>query len=113
MEADVTGAARIAAERQRQIEKEGWTPDHDLQHRNGELVQVAACYMVNKSDSGRLMGISQTGAGRCITESADVFRPMFPLAWDVSWDKREKHGRLRSLEIAGALIAAEIDRLQG
>jgi hypothetical protein len=28
------------------------------------------------------------------------------------WDKREKHDRMRRLEIAGALIAAEIDRLE-
>jgi hypothetical protein len=28
-----------------------------------------------------------------------------------AWDKREKHSRIRRLEIAGALIAAEIDRL--
>jgi hypothetical protein len=32
--------------------------------------------------------------------------------WDDECDKRWKHGRLRQLVIAGALIAAEIDRLQ-
>jgi len=29
-----------------------------------------------------------------------------------AWDKRKKHNKLRRLVIAGALIAAEIDRLQ-
>jgi hypothetical protein len=36
------GIERIAAERQRQIEKEGWTPAHDDQHRNDELVRLEA-----------------------------------------------------------------------
>jgi hypothetical protein len=31
--------------------------------------------------------------------------------WSRNWDKRDKHSRTRRLEIAGALIAAEIDRL--
>lgn len=35
-----------------------------------------------------------------------------PWPWDVAWDKRYKHDRLKQLAIAGALIAAEIDRLE-
>lgn len=38
-----SGIDLIAAERQRQIEEEGWTPDHDDQHTNGELALAAAC----------------------------------------------------------------------
>jgi hypothetical protein len=32
--------------------------------------------------------------------------------WPAEFDKREKHGQKRSLEIAGALIAAELDRIE-
>lgn len=35
-----------------------------------------------------------------------------PWPWPTEWDKRGKHSRHRQLEIAGALIAAEIDRLR-
>jgi len=34
----------IASERQRQIEKEGWSPGHDDQHDNFELAMAAALY---------------------------------------------------------------------
>ncbi len=40
----LTGIERIAAERLRQIEVEGWTPEHDLMHTPDELEKAAACY---------------------------------------------------------------------
>ncbi len=36
------GIEIIAEERQRQIVVEGWTPQHDDNHENGELAVVAA-----------------------------------------------------------------------
>src|SRR5690606_39870520 len=40
-----TGAARdVLAERRRQIEAEGWTPEHDDEHSTQELAFAAACY---------------------------------------------------------------------
>ena len=83
-----TGIELIAQERARQIEKEGWSPEHDAQHKNGELAQAAACYALNKLPVPKLK---------------------FP--WPEHWDKRKKHDRKKSLIIAGALIAAELDRL--
>ena len=38
------GAEMIAAERRRQVEKEGWTAEHDSGHPSGELAMAAACY---------------------------------------------------------------------
>ena len=35
MRAPTTGAELIAAERRRQIEDEGWTPEHDVEHADG------------------------------------------------------------------------------
>jgi len=86
----MTGAERIAGERGRQIVEEGWTPEHDDRHAHGELAIAAACYALH--------GIYPSPL------------PQWP--WAKKWDKRSKHGRVRRLEIAGALIAAEIDRLQ-
>ncbi|HHQ2561159.1 TPA: hypothetical protein ACSPKX_002518 [Pseudomonas aeruginosa] len=34
----------VQAERRRQVEAEGWTPEHDDQHGAGELADAAACY---------------------------------------------------------------------
>jgi hypothetical protein len=79
----MTGAERIAAERQRQIQKEGWTSENDDRYKNGELLRAAICYLNN----------DPTG---------------WP--WDPSWWKPSTP--IRNLEKAGALIAAEIDRKQ-
>ena len=39
-----TGVELIAAERDRQINQEEWTPEHDDGHEDGELALVAALY---------------------------------------------------------------------
>lgn len=100
-----SGVALIAAERQRQIEKEGWTPEHDDSHTNGELAQAAACYALNPS---------QVWAG---DRSESVFAVVddfvgpneVPWPWERHAYKRDRD-RIRELVKAGALIAAEIDR---
>lgn len=92
-EAD-NGVALIAAERARQIAKEGWTPEHDDTHSHGEMAISAACYAAN----GTTAEVTING------------RDAFP--WGSCDDKRQKHDRVRQLVIAGALIAAEIDRLR-
>ena len=107
-----TGIERIAAERQRQIDQEGWTPEHDEQHKHGELAMAAALYA---SPSPVFARIDRQDGGV-------LFEDPWPWWYTNScaqrggptkaWDKRATHPRLRQLEIAGALIAAEIDRLQ-
>ncbi len=79
-----TGIERIADERKRQIDMECWTPERDNMHVNGELAQAAAHYLAPK----------------------DV-----PWPWELESDKSHKHDYERRLEIAGALCAAELDRL--
>ena len=45
MQQTLTDAARdVLAERRRQVEAEGWTPEHDDRHFNGEMAVAAACY---------------------------------------------------------------------
>ena len=82
-----TGIELIAEERQRQITAEGWTPEHDDEHDNEQLAQAAACYAMPPRLRGPL-----------------------PWPWDADWWK--PGDRIRELTKAGALIAAEIDRLQ-
>lgn len=93
------GAALIAAERQRQIEHEGWTPEHDDAHSTGEIVSAAVCYAVYGSHQTR------GTAEECV--ALVLSRWPFELTW---W--KPSDDPVRNLVKAGALIAAEIDRLQ-
>lgn len=88
--APATSAAAldVLAERRRQIEKEGWTPEGDDRHRSGEMAQAAACYAI---------------------KSAGLSAPAKFWPWSVHWFKGSDPRRC--LVKAGALILAEIERL--
>jgi hypothetical protein len=77
----------IVAERERQIRDEGWTEEHDDDHDCGELADAAACYALGKPD--------------------EVIQKLWP--WESQWWKPKD--RRRDLVRAGALIVAEIERL--
>ncbi|ENI1174884.1 ead/Ea22-like family protein [Escherichia coli] len=81
----------VIAERQRQQSVEGWMPDHDDEHCNGELAMAAVCY------------INETG-----TVNRNGGKP-WGWPWDASWWK--PNARRRNLVKAGALILAEIERI--
>lgn len=88
------GVSLIAAERRRQMEQEGWTPSHDDEHDGGELARAAEAYLFRYD------------------EGADSTIPgMWPGGWHHRWWKPSADP-IRNLVKAGALIAAEIDRLQ-
>lgn len=80
----------IAAERERQLQVEGWDQSHDDNHIFDELAIAAACYAMPPSISARTKH--------------------WP--WDCGWWKPSPEDRIRELVKAGALIVAEIDRLQ-
>lgn len=90
----MTGAELIAAERQRQIDEEGWTPEHDKQHWMEELAVAASIYAMPE----RLRKLDWTGL--------PVRWP-----WKAEWFKPTPKDRVRELAKAGALIAAEMDRI--
>ena len=96
----------IAAERQRQMEREGWTPEHDdVEHQSGELAAAACAYALAPGSRQRM---EPNGDPRI----PDVW-PWEPEWWKPKWTPRTgREGRIRELVIAGALLAAEIDRLQ-
>lgn len=86
----------IAAERQRQLEVEGFTLERDDSYIFGELAGAAGCYALSGADY----------------RGPEVLE-LWP--WALEWWKPGNpdtiEGRRRSLVKAGALILAEIERL--
>lgn len=91
----MNGAERILAERKRQIDSEGWTSEHDASHAEGVLASAGLCYAY-AAISPDLFGVGK---------NVPTSWPFEVDAWKPSSDP------VRNLEKAGALIAAEIDRL--
>jgi len=90
------GIDLITAERKRQVRELGWTSDHDDEHQREELAWAATHYAAPEGL------IRSVGGG---------FSRVWPDTWSKSWDKKGEGTRIRDLVKAGALIAAEIDRL--
>lgn len=100
-----SGVSLIAAERKRQVEVEGYNPEHDDEHLYGDLADAAACYAIvgaatSHGATARDFPISLIHQGDALT---------WP--WDDD-DWKPSDDPIRNLVKAGALIAAEIDRLQ-
>ena len=94
-----TGAQLIALERGRQIKIEGYTARHDDAYIHLNLSAAAICYVVSAQD-------------RLITpEFKWNHNPPFNWPW-ASQDWKPSADPIRDLVKAGALIAAEIDRIQ-
>ncbi|MGU6597863.1 MULTISPECIES: ead/Ea22-like family protein [Salmonella] len=79
----------VIAERQRQQSVEGWTPEHDNVYQNSELADAAACYAIHAHNQG--------------------FSTPAHWPWSPDWWKQS--GARRDLVKAGALIIAEIERI--
>lgn len=86
------GAVAMVAERERQLTAEGWAPEHDDQHRPGELAAAGVCYAMPHA------------AG--IPEDPRKTPAAWP--WDAEWWKPKS--QRADLVRAGALLAAELDR---
>jgi hypothetical protein len=89
------GVELIAAERERQIVEEGRTPEHDDAHVAGELAQAGGAYAIQAP--GWWPWEQRPVMTRTATSLDDA----------PTW----RMNRRRELAKAGALIAAEIDRL--
>jgi hypothetical protein len=85
------GVEAIAAERHRQIYDEDFDGAGDEKYKKHELIEAAACYALH-----------WTGQIACIGA---------PMAWPWADEWWKPTTPLRDLAKAGALIAAEIDRL--
>lgn len=97
--ASSSGAYRIFVERSRQTEVEGWTAEHDAEHDTCELSAASVAYIHHAV--GQANGI-------CWPEDEPPVPAGWP--WHRDWWK-PSDDPVRDLEKAGALIAAEIDRL--
>lgn len=97
--AGVPAAARdVLTERRRQIEVKGWTPEHDDEHVNDEIAALACFYAM--PPGARDWSARETGYGDTFGEA------ILPDGWTAeAGDRREE------LVKAGALILAEIERL--
>ncbi len=120
----MTGAERITAERARQVSEEGYAPHHDARYMAHDLAWAAACYA------------APSALFRLESNQVGSFEFYDPWPWGPEADRRRPcdegvggtrsglgldvvlssaphtfRQRIRELEKAGALIAAEIDRL--
>jgi hypothetical protein len=99
----MNGIELITEERERQIRQEGWTAEHDAKHSTGDIALAASGYAWPRWFSDP--------------------RISEPINWPRDWEFKSEtrqlqskgmdstRSRVRDLVKAGALIAAEIDRL--
>jgi hypothetical protein len=85
------GPSLIAAERYRQLEREGYDAAHDDEHPRGQLARAGAAYAIHAAYDRDPAEVSEG----------------WP--WADGW--KPSDNQIRNLVKAGALIAAEIDRL--
>ena len=98
----------VAAERRRQIEELGYTPESDLERQSeGQLRQAAACYAAKDDFVYARSDMDATIGG--IPSRLSSYTELWP--WEEECDKRKSHSNRRRLVIAAALLIAEIDRL--
>lgn len=111
------GVMLIMEERRRQIEVEEFDVINDFGYDVMQLSAAAGCYIANAHNKwfpeNTHTEIEETSRFQVLVDDGEKFDTWVDgWPWDKQWDKRKKHGIIRSLVIAGALIAAEIDRLQ-
>ncbi len=94
-----SGAELIAEERKRQIEEEGWSANHDDLQDRFQLSNAAIAYL-NPSNSDHVK--------KFWPWNWNWWKPALPSVEKPSYEA----AHIRNLVKAGALIAAEIDRLQ-
>src|ERR1044072_822656 len=99
----LSGSALIARERERQIQEEGWSEKHDNKHRRMEMAAASAAYVIDALVRAKVL----TGKTDPYVLGAAI-NLLWP--WDNEWWKPAKDP-VRTLVKAGALIAAEIDRI--
>jgi hypothetical protein len=100
----LTGVELIAAERARQVSVKGWTAQHDDDHDAGQITAAASAY-------------SLLACEQVYIEQYRSFAEQAQYHMDKCWPWDEERWKpspnpIRNLVKAGALLAAEIDRLQ-
>ncbi|ASY69393.1 hypothetical protein [Sinorhizobium fredii] len=91
-----TAMVDVMNERDRQVNEEGWTAEHDDRHKRGHLARAGACYALRQSTDA-------TGYRAWLGWAIENIWP-FDWSW---WKPRDYR---RNLVRAAALIIAEIER---
>ena len=106
------GAELITAERERQRKSEKWTPEHDDGHDGGQMTAAAIAYAMTPAVRAVEIKDGQQLAehGGPVAVNQTLLQFFWP--WGPRWWKPTPEDRVRELVKAGALIAAEIDRLK-
>ena len=100
-----TGIELIAEERQRQIEVEGYSAQHDSQHKASEFAYAIIAYAEAAKAGINCQELGITNETYISMVKRDMGR-YFP------WGEFKTTTDIRDLVKAGALIAALIDKLQ-
>lgn len=113
----VKALERISLERHRQVDREGWRPEHDDGHVGGELAAAAACYaqaaVTHPLPPERQPGLRGwlqrlfTGWATALAPATGPVPANWP--WAAGWWK-PSDDPARNLEKAGALLVAELER---
>ena len=99
-----SGIEIITDERNRQLTELGFTPANDNNHNAGQMANAAGVYAHHAAFQSGILEDPSDGFNYGKSGRPDWW------PWDVSWFKPSR-SRIRNLAKAGALIAAEIDRL--
>lgn len=91
----------VTAERQRQIDVEDFSHEHDDEHVKGEMAFAAACYAISGAVPEEERGKSN--------ELLAMVQFIWPKTWGLTWWTPKN--RRRDLVKAAALIIAEIERI--
>jgi hypothetical protein len=99
----------VLAERLRQISAEGWTPEHDDKHTDGELTSAAVCYAIAAFSPSA----DKRNPWKRLFYRGEEFIAHTFIANNWPWDRKwwKSKSRRRDLVKAAALILAEIERL--
>lgn len=99
--------ADIQAERKRQQFDEGWTPEHDDAHADGEMARAAACYAHIAGSSDRVRDHERLREPHQEASSTTPIQASWP--WDWKWWKPKT--RRADMVRAAALLVAKIERI--
>ena len=91
----------------RQVTEEGWPPEHDDKHDQGELAQAAACYAFHASSR---FAWAEDEYRKAPPPFHDFDAGTVTWPWDMKWWKPKSPWE--DLVRAGGLILAEMDRLE-
>lgn len=88
----------VKAERQKQINKHGYTPEHDDEHTNGEIANAAACY-------------AATVPIFKVMANTDIFPMKTVYPWHCTLFSKQEKSRKEQIVTACAMLMAEYERI--